>query len=230
MLVVVISVIIPVFNAEADLVRTLAALVPAAAEGVVREVVIVDGGSTDRSLAIAEDAGAVILRNARGRGTQMHRGAEVARSDWLLFLHGDTALAPDWAEHVRDFIAAPASRNFAAAFRLRFDDPSPEARRVEFWVGVRCGLFRLPYGDQGLLIHRDLYARLGGFAQIPFLEDVDFVRRIGRRRMRMLPANATTSAAKYRRDGWRKRTWHNLGLVLRFYFGARPQDLARFYD
>lgn len=225
-----ISVIIPVFNAEADLVRTLASLVPAAAQGLVREVVIVDGGSTDKSLAIAEDAGATILHGPRGRGAQMHQGAQAARGDWLLFLHGDTALAPDWAEHAAAFVATPQAHECAAAFRLRFDDPSPEARRVEFWVGIRSNLFRLPYGDQGLLIHRDFYAKLGGFAQIPFLEDVEFVRRIGRGKMRIIQANATTSAAKYRRDGWRKRTWRNLGLVLRFYLGARPHDLARLYD
>lgn len=223
-----ISVVIPTLNAAAHLPRSLAPLAPAAVDGLVREVVISDGGSDDATRLIADDVGAVLVEGPKGRGRQLIAGAAHAKSAWLLFLHADTVLEWGWEEEAARFIGGDAMR--AAAFRFAFDDDAPAARAAEWWVGVRCSLLALPYGDQGLLISRALYDALGGYRDLPLMEDVDIIRRIGRTRLMLLKSRAVTSAEKYRRDGYGKRAGRNLVLVTRYLMGADPARLAAKYD
>ncbi len=225
-----ISVVIPTLNAATHLPRALSPLVEAMTRGLVKQVIVADGGSEDPTLAIADDAGCDIVHAERGRAKQMRAGAGVAKHKWLLFLHADTALAPDWMEETARFIADPRSRTRAAAFRLAFDDTSREARRVVFWARLRARVMKLPYGDQGLLISRFFYDGLGGYPDIPLMEDVELVRRVGPRRLVLFDAEAVTSAEKYRRDGYDKRAWRNLALMARYLMGADPVELAKAYD
>jgi rSAM/selenodomain-associated transferase 2 len=225
-----ISVVMPTLNAAPFLPLTLAPLVPAVAEGLVRELIIVDGGSGDNTLAIAEDVGARVVTTARGRGRQLAAGAAAARGEWLLFLHADTALDDDWRRDAARFIERTGARERAAAFRFAFDDDAPAARRAAWWVRLRCRVLALPYGDQGLLISRSFYDALGGYRDLPLMEDVDIVRRIGRQRLTILDACAVTSAEKYRRDGYGRRARRNLWLLARYLMGADPAELAKAYD
>lgn len=225
-----ISVVIPTLDAAPHLARALAPLVPAVAEGLVRELVISDGGSRDDTLAIADGVGARIVEGPRGRGRQLIAGAAAARGDWLLFLHADTALEDIWARDAARFIDAARDRPRAAAFRFAFDDDAPAARRAARWVDLRCRVLALPYGDQGLLISRAFYDAVGGYRDLDLMEDVDLVRRIGRARLTMLSARAVTSADKYRRDGYGRRARRNLVLLARYMMGADPADLAKRYD
>lgn len=225
-----ISIVIPTLNAARELPRALAPLIEGAARGFVKQVVVCDGGSEDDTLDIADAAGCDIVTSARGRGTQLRAGAAAAKADWLLFLHADTVLGAGWIEASQAFITAPGSHERAAAFRLAFDDDSPAARRVVFWARQRARFLKLPYGDQGLLISRTFYDAIGGFAEIPLMEDIDIVRRIGPRRMRLLDVDAVTSAEKFRRDGYQKRAWRNMFLATRFLLGADPRELAKAYD
>jgi rSAM/selenodomain-associated transferase 2 len=227
-----ISVVIPTFNASRTLVPTLTALVPALVDGLVREAIIVDGGSTDDTRSIADAAGAQLIEAPRGRGTQLGAGAAQARGEWLLFLHADTALEPGWAEEARHFIERIESgrRGQAAAFfRFALDDDGVMPRTVERFVALRCLLFALPYGDQGLLISRKFYRRLGGFRPLPLMEDVDLVRRLERREMVMLKSRAVTSAQRYQREGYVSRGVRNLGLMLLYYLRVPARVLARLY-
>ena len=224
------SVIVPTLNAETQLPRSLPPLASLEAVGLVREVVISDGGSQDATAAIAQGAGARVVCAQRGRGAQLRAGAAAARGSWLLFLHADTVLQPGWAAEVGAFIAACQNRERAAAFCFACDDGGAPARALTRWVDRRCRWLKLPYGDQGLLLSRALYDALGGYRELPFLEDVDLVRRIGRRRMVMLRSTAETSAEKYRRDGYRRRAARNLALVGLYLAGVSPHRLARFYD
>jgi rSAM/selenodomain-associated transferase 2 len=228
-----ISAVIPTFDVEASLTACLAALVPAAVDGLLREVVIADGGSTDATLAIAEDAGAAIVRTGKGRGAQLAAGARQAKSPWLMFLHADTVLEPEWETHVARFMGdvdhtrrPPA----AAAFRFALDDAGLAPRLLEQAVALRCRLFARPYGDQGLLIPRTLYDAVGGFRPMPLMEDLDLVRRLGRGRIVMLGAKATTSAARYRRDGYLNRAMRNGMCRALHAAGASPERVLRMYE
>jgi rSAM/selenodomain-associated transferase 2 len=227
-----ISVVVPTLNADETLASTLAALVPAAVEGLVREVVIVDGGSSDRTQAIAEGMGARWLMAPRGRGAQLAAGACAAGCAWLLFLHADTVLEPGWIQEAGSFIdqVERATTRRAAAFRFALDDKEPAARRIEFWARARGKLLKLPYGDQGLLISRDFYDALGGYRALPLMEDVDLVRRIGGRRLKILNSRAITSAVRYRRGGYWLRPWRNLALLTLYFLRVPTSTLAKLYD
>jgi rSAM/selenodomain-associated transferase 2 len=227
-----ISVIVPTLNAEAALAPTLAALVPAALDGLVREVIVVDGGSGDGTLAIADEAGATVLACGGGRGPQLAAGARAARFPWLLFLHADTVLERGWEREATTFMEAVDSGGrspAAAAFRFSLDDSGLRPRLVERLVAARCALLRLPYGDQGLLVPKGLYAEIGGYPADALMEDVGIVLRLGRRRVEMLRARALTSAARYRRDGYALRSLRNLACLTLFFLGAPQRLLARVY-
>lgn len=221
-----ISVVIPTLNAAATLQRTLAPLVPAAVDALVREVVVADGGSTDDTLALAEDAGARIIATERGRGVQLAAGCAAAKGPWLLVLHADTELGDGWAQVAADHIARRADR--AGYFRFALDDSSARARLWEQGVALRASALGLPYGDQGLLISKRLYDQVGGFRPLPLMEDVDLVRRL-KGRLVQLAAKATTSAERYRRDGYIARSARNALILARYLAGADPERLARAY-
>jgi hypothetical protein len=127
-------------------------------------------------------------------------------------------------------MAAPANAGRAAHFAFALDDPAPEARRLERLVAWRCRVLALPYGDQGLLLPRALYEATGGYRPLPLMEDVDLVRRIGRRRLAALPVAALTSAERWRRDGWRRRSARNLACLSLWFLGVPPRVIARLYS
>lgn len=218
------SVVIPTLNAAATLSATLASLDGA------DEVIVSDGGSTDGTPYIASRFGAKIITSLSGRGRQLAAGAEQACGDWLLFLHADTTLEEGWNHAIDAYIADPANQNRAAAFRFALDDGSAEARRLERMVAWRAETLALPYGDQGLLIKRDFYGSLGGFRALPLMEDVDLIRRIGRRRLVVLPIEARTSAARWRAEGWVARSLRNITCLSLYFLGVPPRLLLRLYD
>ena len=229
------SVIIPTLNAEKSLARTLNCLIPAAVTGLVGDVAIVDGGSTDKTEEIADSAGADFISAPKGRGSQLSVGGAAATGDWLLFLHADTVLDPGWEDEVRKFMGfAQAGRfkspDMAAAFKFALDDFSLKARFLERMVALRCILFGLPYGDQGLLISRAFYEKLGGYdATLPLMEDVDLIRRIKRSQLVLLRTNALTSPERYVKNGFFARSCRNLFCLALFYLRVSPKTIAKIY-
>jgi rSAM/selenodomain-associated transferase 2 len=199
------------------------------AAGLVGECIVVDGGSRDLSAEIARAQGATVVSTRPGRGGQLAFGAASALGEWLLFLHADTRLAPGWSRAAAAFIADDAHHRRAAYLRYRLDDPAPAARRLEALVAWRCRAFALPYGDQGLLISAALYREIGGFRPLPLMEDVDLVRRLGRRRLVPLAAAAVTSAERYRRGGYVARPLRNLGCLALYFLGVPPRLILRLY-
>jgi rSAM/selenodomain-associated transferase 2 len=216
-----ISAIIPTLNAAATLATTLTTAGP------LGELIVVDGGSRDETIAIARNSGARVIASARGRGAQLMTGIDNATGEWLFLLHADTRLTPDWrdeaAAHMRD------NPDKAAYFRFLLDSSDKRARRLERLVAYRCRIFALPYGDQGLLIHRNLLRAAGGMRPLPLMEDVDLIRRLGRDRLVSLTAGAVTSATKWERDGWYRRSCRNLFCLSLWQLGVPPARIARIY-
>jgi len=216
------SVIIPTLNAAMTLPSCLDAL-PGVAE-----LIVADGGSHDGTQSAARRRGALVVEAPRGRGGQMAAAACRANSRWLLFVHADTILQRGWRKEVDGFMRSPHEPG-AAAFRFALDDTSSEARRLEQMVAWRCRTLALPYGDQGLLISRDLYDEIGGFRALPIMEDVDIMRRIGRDRLTMLETRAVTSATRWRTDGWWRRSARNACCLALYGAGVSPRVIARVY-
>jgi len=223
------SIIIPTLDAEVELQDSLPPLAAFDALNLVREVIFADGGSRDRTAAVAEASGARLVVAETGRGQQLAAGAAVARGPWLLFLHADTCLDPHWQEVVSAFIHNPDNGRRAGYFRFKLDDRRKRAWILERLVALRAHVLGLPYGDQGLLISRDFYRELGGFKPLPLMEDVDIVRRIGRSRLTALAAAAVTSAARYRRGGYVLRPIRNLCCLALFFLGAPARLIAKLY-
>lgn len=228
-----ISVVIPTLNSEDRLVETLAGLISATMSGVLREVIVADGGSVDRTYEIAEDAGARWVACDRpNRGAQLQAGADVARSSWLLFLHADTVLQPGWeheAQRFMDDVANKERPQSAGVFQFRLDDEGVAPRAVETAVRWRTRLLKFPYGDQGLLIPRTLFDSVDGYRPLQLMEDVDLVRRIGRSRIHVFQSHAITSAARYRQNGYLRRIGRNQMCLALYYLNVSPDRLVRFY-
>ena len=190
-----ISVVIPTQNAQLVLPRCFDSLIGATVRGVVREVIVADGGSSDDTLLIADAAGAHVITGGKSRASQLAAGALAARHDWMLFLHPETALDPGWDTEAEAFLERTTlERPRAAVFRFGVDEFNGSGRWSETRAALRCALFKLPCGNQGLLIHKRLYRLVGGYREVP-MEDVDLVRRIGARRLMMLRTRAVNTTA-----------------------------------
>ena len=216
-----VSVVIPTLNAAPTLAATIGS-VPWAAE-----IVVADGGSSDGSAAIAAGLRAMVVAAPRGRGPQLAAGARAATHDWLLFLHADTRLSAGAEAAIR--LHTQKHPTQAGYFRFALDSADPRARRLERLVAWRSRVLHLPYGDQGLLIHRALLRDVGSIRPLPLMEDVDLVRRIGRQRLTQIDAAAVTSAAKWERDGWLYRSARNLLCLGLWFAGVAPRHIALLY-
>ena len=220
------SVIIPTLNAGACLPACLGSLGAGLEAGIIRELVISDGGSSDETCAIADAAGAALIEGGVGRGKQVAQGVDAAQGAWLLVLHADTVLEDGWAGAVQAHMAKGPNR--AGYFKLRFDANGVGAWWVACWANLRAAIFGLPYGDQGLLVSAELLQEKGGYPSLPLMEDVALARAL-RGHLDALPAIARTSAGKYETEGWARRGAKNLWLLLRYFGGADPAKLAQRY-
>ena len=219
---ILLSVVVPVYRDAEALGRTLAATDFFGVELIV--------------CSTADDSAVSLLRLAhpdakwveapRGRATQMNEGAAVARGRWIIFLHADTRLPSGWTQAIDDADRDP--RVTAGCFRFALDSPSPMARLIELGVRARVALLGLPYGDQAIFVRRDAFEALHGYADLPIMEDVDLVRRLRRRgRMFSSALPAITSARRWERDGWIRRTARHLTLIALYFCGVPPDRLVR---
>ena len=216
-----ISVIIPTLDSARHLPRALAPLVDGMHEGLIREVIVSDGGSQDETVEIADAAGCTVVLSEPGRAKQLLNAVARAKGKWLLILHPQTALARGWTEEVALFLQFNEARKRAATFKLAFDDKS--AKGVLFWARLRAQVMKLPHGDQGLLISRFLYDGLSGYRDTPN-EDIDLAHRIGGKRLVFLETEAVTSADAYRRA---PNAAASVGMMARYFLGADPVEMAK---
>jgi GT2 family glycosyltransferase len=213
---------------EIDLAMTLSPLVPAAVEGVVKEVIIVDFGSRDGTLAVADTAGCTILEAVGNEG--LSDAARDAKSDWLLFLSPGTVLDANWYAEVLAFIDQAMLSGKAASVAATFRHGRPgtgfRARFAEWCAIVRSSGFAAPYEEQGLLISRSLYRSVGGHRAMPAMADVDLARRIGRRRLTLLRARAVVRRPKRGGEGF-MRGARNAACLAMFVLRVPPSLIGR---
>jgi rSAM/selenodomain-associated transferase 2 len=217
-----VSIILPVYRDAHVLGRTLSSIaVATCATELIVSATAEDRGALAPLRAARPDV--VWIDAPRGRARQMNAGAAASRGDWLLFLHADTQLPPQWPHAIDDAERAGA---IGGCFRFALDSPHPFARAIELGVRLRVALFRLPYGDQALFVRRAVFESLGGYTDVPIMEDVDFVRRL-RVTGRLMTASypAVTSARRWERDGWIHVTARHLLLILLYFAGVPPERL-----
>jgi rSAM/selenodomain-associated transferase 2 len=219
-----ISVIIPTLNEEVALGATLDAL---ACLNSTIEVIVVDGGSRDGTLALTRARGARTLTAGRGRGVQMHAGACAARGAVLWFLHADTLVPADAAEHITNALRDPAV--VGGNFRLRFDGRRWVARFLTCLQPV-FGSLGLVYGDSAVFVRREEYERIGGFKPYPLFEDLDLVSRLRRRgRMIRVPATVVTSSRRFESRSFTITFARWVVLQLLYWVGVSPNWLNHQY-
>jgi rSAM/selenodomain-associated transferase 2 len=220
-----ISIIIPTLNEEVNLDRVLARL----RDRPDLEIIVVDGGSTDETVACAGRHGARLVPAETGRGTQLNRGAELATGEVVLFLHADTLLPDDFAARIHGVLAV--AQTAAGAFCLKIDARGPGYRLIEWGANLRSRLLGMPYGDQAIFVRSSVLRQAGGVPRQPIMEDVALIRRLKRfGRIRIAPAPITTSARRWQRLGLIRTTLRNQLMLLGALCGISPRTLHRFYS
>lgn len=220
-----VSVIIPVLNEERFLGKTLSSLQQIND----CEILVVDGGSQDKTLMIAEQHGATILRSSRGRALQMNAGAENAVGEVLIFLHGDSRLSPDGIPAIREALSYPTV--VGGAFHLAIDSPRAGYRLLAYAANMRSRITRIPYGDQGLFVRKEVFDVIGGFPPWPLMEDIEFCRRMKRKgKVVILPQRVLTAPRRWEKEGLFYGTVRNGLLLSLFYCGVSPFRLKRWYE
>jgi len=219
-----VSIIIPTLNEEAYLGACLSAV--GTIPGV--EIIIVDGGSTDKTVELAQSHGAKVLRSPAGRALQMNLGAIHATGEMLMFLHADTRLPRSWMNHVRRELNKPGT--VAGAFELMIRGQLPGLRLIEKFANLRATKLQIPYGDQGIFIKADLFGRVGGFKDLPVMEDFELMRRLKTMgRISIAPAPALTSARRWEEHGILRTTAIHQLIIIAYMLGIPPKYLARLH-
>jgi rSAM/selenodomain-associated transferase 2 len=193
------------------------------------EIIVVDGGPEADTIDAVRSDQVVTITAETGRARQMNAGAAVAHGEILIFLHVDTEL-PDGAFATIDSVMKK-TEYVGGAFALGIKSDKCVYRILEYWVSIRCRLTRIPYGDQALFIRRNYFNKIGGYSEIPIMEDVELMRRIKKSggRIYIVPDRAMTSSRRWEEEGFVYVNLRNTVLLLLYYLGASPAKLARFY-
>lgn len=218
------SIVIPTLNEEAHLGKTLERI-GQMSDG---EVIVIDGGSQDNTVPIAEEWGAKVIRARPNRGEQMNRGVREASGDILLFLHADTLLPEDYPRLIREAMTEPGV--VGGAFAWKVEPSTPILRYLERNVAWRTRIFRMPYGDQAYFVRTAVFREMGGYADIPLMEDVEFIRRLRKiGRLVFIPKPVVTSPRRYEKLGPVRTALRNKLTLFGYYLGIPPDRLAKFY-
>jgi len=220
------SIVIPVLN-DTEPLRRLLTTIPADPQV---DIVVVNGGAAEERLnAICRRPDLRLLTSAPGRGHQMNVGASAASGRWIVFLHADTRLPPQWSDEIRRASADPAV--VGGSFRFRLDSAAWQARLIERAVDRRVRWLDLAYGDQALFVRRDVFDAIGGYREWPLMEDIEFVRRLRRAgKLYHSTQPVLTSARRWEYDGWWRRSASNVMLQALFFAGVAPERLANWYS
>jgi rSAM/selenodomain-associated transferase 2 len=220
-----ITVIIPVLN-EAD---NIAKNVLYLAKNKDIEIIIVDGDSKDNSIEVAKKLGFKVIKSPQaGRAFQMNQGARAAQGEILLFLHADTVLPAGYQQLIRTTLSRP--NTIAGAFKLAIDSPKLSLRFIETMTNWRSRLLSLPYGDQGIFLYASTFRDVGGFANLPIMEDFELIQRLKKRgKIAIVNEFITTSDRRWQKLGVMKTTIINQLIIIGYYLGVSPHHLSHLY-
>jgi len=219
-----ISIIIPVLNEAVIIKQTLAQLTPYSEV----ETIVVDGGSQDDTAAIASQTAKVVTVSGKGKARQMNAGADMAQADILLFLHADTQLPVNFIDLVTKTLEQP--NVIAGAFELSIDGSDRSLRWIKRLVKIRLRLFSLPYGDQAIFINKQDFVKAGGYAELPIMEDFEFIKRVKKiGKIAIAPDTVTTSGRRWEKLGVWQTTLINQLIIAGYYLGISPTKLGKFY-
>ncbi len=196
------------------------------------ELIIVDGGSIDLTISIAQIQGVDVIKSRKkNRGYQLHTGASKAKGDWLLFLHADSRLSPSWVKSLSQIIKNQKSKNFAWYFDFKIKKYNLEFRFLEIAVALRSHLLQHPYGDQGLLIDKDLYYNIGGYSSLKIMEDIDLITRVTKKtKVKRIRENLYTDDIKWNNSNIIKRAIKNAKLRKKWRQGYDIDNLSKEYN
>ena len=219
-----ISIIIPTLNEAENIKEAIATPHP----NTHREVIRVDGGSKDDTIKIAQSLDVKIISSFPGRAVQMNTGAVAATGEILLFLHADTCLPTGFDNMVRTALQQPGT--VAGAFKLRIDASLLSLRWVEWGINVRSHFYQMPYGDQGIFLTKAVFQQIGGFPELPIMEDFELMRRLKRiGRIVIIPTPVVTSARRWLQKGVFKTTLLNQIVIIAYLLGVSPERICRWY-
>ncbi len=219
-----ISIIIPTYNEAHNIQTTIEQLNHCKSSDI--EIIVVDGGSQDETIAIATQCNVKVIQSKPGRAAQMNAGAAIASGEILLFLHADT-IVPEAFDR---WVEKGLEMAIAGAFELTIAGVNWQLRWVEWGVKVRSHLFQLPYGDQAIFIKTDTFQKCGGLPELPIMEDFVFIQQLKQRgRIAIVPAAVLTSARRWQAQGIWQTTVMNQVMIIGFYLGVKPETLRRWY-
>jgi rSAM/selenodomain-associated transferase 2 len=219
-----ISIIIPTLNEAGYIKEAIATTQP----GINIEVIVVDGGSDDDTVAIAQSLNVKVISSSPGRAAQMNAGAIAASGEILLFLHADTRLPTGFDDMVRTALQQPGTA--AGAFNLRIDASLLSLRWVEWGINVRSHFYQMPYGDQAIFLTKAVFQQIGGFPELPIMEDFELMRRLKRiGQIVIIATPVVTSARRWLQKGVFKTTLLNQIVIIAYLLGVSPKRIRRWY-
>ncbi len=218
------SIIIPALNEAANIAEAIITT-----QGSINtEIIVVDGGSQDDTVAIAQSLGVKVIVSSPGRAMQMNAGAVAASGEILLFLHADTRLPAGFDAMVRT--ALPQPKTVAGAFRLRIDASSWGIRLVEWGINLRSHFLQMPYGDQAIFITKPMFQKIGCFPELPIMEDFELIRRLKRMgKITIIPVPVITSARRWLKKGIFQTTLINQIVIIAYLLGVSPERIRSWY-
>jgi rSAM/selenodomain-associated transferase 2 len=222
------SIIIPVYKEAEFIQETLSQLLVSTQHGLI-DIIVVDGDQSGGTINTITHLDIKKTIASKGRGNQMNKGASLARGDILIFLHADTFLPENALKEIQS--AFNKTRIVGGAFELGINSPQKHYRYIEAAVKLRTHLTRIPYGDQAIFMKKDCFIKLGGFPQVPIMEDIGLMQQVRRKgeKIAILPLKVKTSARRWENEGVVYCTLRNWALMLFYYMGVPPNRLARFY-
>ncbi|MEH2368862.1 TIGR04283 family arsenosugar biosynthesis glycosyltransferase [Nostoc sp.] len=219
-----ISIIIPAINEAGNIKKAIATT----QANLNIEVIVVDGGSSDDTVAIAQSLNVKVISSSPGRAVQMNAGAVAASGEILLFLHADTLLPTGFDEMIRTALQQPGT--VAGAFKLRIDASRLSLRWVEWGVNVRSHFYQMPYGDQAIFLTKEVFQQIGCFPELPIMEDFELMRRLkGIGHIVIISTPVVTSARRWLQKGVLKTTLLNQIVIIAYLLGVSPERICSWY-